>query len=469
MNVRMLVLLAGAAAAVWAFRRWRTAVKAAMVLLILEGALRKWLFPGAQDLIYFAKDVVLLGVYAGFLRDAPRLHRRLPATPALNALLALAALFGLFQIFNPNLPNLLVGILGFKAYFFYVPLLFVIPAAFRTDAEAFRFLRRYALLAIPVGLLAIAQFFSSPTSVLNAYARGGEEANYAITFGSSSHVRVTATFPFISGYSSYLIATAVLLLAVLAATQWRLRGNWAVYASLGMTFLGMLMTGSRGPVLLFATIFPIFWWLVVVRERQRVTAFGRVLVGAGLLAAFVGFLGEDAVQAFVGRAGGNRGEIAERILTSAVAPFHVLPRVDFFGFGIGSAHQTAATLAGHLVPYSWLRGLLIEVETGRVMVELGPLGFLLIYATRLYLAGFALSKALTLHARLHRTVAAAAFVYFLTAIPGGVVFDVTAGVYYWFFAGLLTLMMALDREAVRASVPAPATPATKAKRTAAAV
>jgi hypothetical protein len=467
-NVRMLVLVAGAAAAVWSFQRWRTAVKAAMVLLILEGALRKWLFPGAQDLIYFAKDVVLIGVYLGFLRDAPRLRHRLPSIPALNALLVAAGLFGLFQIFNPNLPNLLVGVLGFKAYFFYVPLLFVLPAAFRTDAEAFRFLRRYALLAIPVGLLAIAQFLSPPTSALNAYARGGEEA-YAITFGSSSHVRVTATFPFITGYSSYLIAAAVLLLAVLAATQWRFRGNWAVYASLGMTFLGMLMTGSRGPVLLFATIFPIFWWLVVVRERQRVTALGRVLVGAGLLAAFVGFLGEDAIQAFLGRAGGNPGEIKGRILAPAIAPVHVLPRVGLFGFGIGSSHQTAATLAGHLVPYSWLKGLLLEAETGKVMVELGPIGFFLLYAIRLYLAAFALHKALTLRSRLHRTVAAAAFVYFLAAIPGGVVFDVTAGVYYWFFGGLLTLVMALDREALRASVPSPAVPATKAKPTAAAL
>ena len=78
MNLRILVVLAGCAAALWAVRRWRLAVQLAMVLLVFEGAIRKWLAPGAQDLVYFAKDVLLLGVYVGFFRELPRLRARLP-------------------------------------------------------------------------------------------------------------------------------------------------------------------------------------------------------------------------------------------------------------------------------------------------------------------------------------------------------------------------------------------------------
>jgi hypothetical protein len=445
---RQLVILAGLVALLWAFRRWRAGVQVALVLVVFEGAIRKWLLPGAQDLIYFAKDVVLLGVYLGYLREAPRLRHRVASLPLLYPLLGMTAVFGLLQVFNPNLPNILVGVLGFKAYFFYIPLLLVLPAAFPSDAAAFRFLQRYALLAIPVGLLAVAQFFSPATSTLNAYARAAAEGPYATTFGTSSHVRVTATFPYITGYASYLLATAVLLVTLLSVRRWELWSNRLIYAGLGMTFLGMLMTGSRGPVVVFAVIFPLYWWLVVIRERQKAALLGRTLGAILILGAFLSFVGRDALDAFQGRASGSGSEIANRVLSPAVAPMKVLPHVGLLGFGIGSTHQTATALVPHLVPFSWLRGLLIEVETGRVMVELGPLGFVLVYLVRIALAGLALRAALTLRTRFHRSLAAASFAFFFGAIPAGAIFDVTGGVYYWFFAGLLTLAMQLDGEAV---------------------
>ncbi len=164
MNLRVVIVLAGAAAALWSVRRWREAVQLAMVLVIFEGAIRKWVFPGAQDLIYFAKDVLLLGAYLGYFRDPSRLRFRMPSVPVISAVILMSALVGALQIFNPELPNLLVGVFGFKAYFFYIPLLFVLPAAFANDGELYTFLRRYALIAIPVGLLATAQFFSPASS-----------------------------------------------------------------------------------------------------------------------------------------------------------------------------------------------------------------------------------------------------------------------------------------------------------------
>lgn len=445
---RQLVILAGLAALVWAFRRWRTGVRVALVLVIFEGAIRKWLLPGAQDLIYFAKDVVLLGVYLGYLREAPRLRHRVPSLPLLYPLFGVTAGFGLLQVFNPNLPSLLVGVLGFKAYFFYIPLLLVLPATFSSDAEAFRFLRRYALLTIPVGLLAVAQFFSPQESALNSYARAAAEGPYATTFGASSHVRVTATFPYITGYSSYLLSTAVLLVTLLSAQRWELWRNRLIYLGLGMTFLGMLMTGSRGPLVVFAAIFPLYWWLMVVRERQKAALLGRTLGAILIVGAFLSFVGRDALSAFQGRAAGSGEDLIGRMMSPMIAPVKILPHVGLLGYGIGSAHQTAAALVPHMPPFSWLRGLIIEAESGRVMVELGPIGFFLVYLLRIALAGLALREALTLQTRFHRSLAAASFAVFVAAIPGSAVFDVTAGAYYWFFAGLLTLAMQLDREAV---------------------
>jgi hypothetical protein len=457
MNVRLLLILAGGAAAVWAVSRWRQAVQLALVLLIFEGAIRKWLFPGAQDLVYFAKDVILLGAYAGYFRERARIRSRAPALPApFVALIALAILIGVLQMFNPNLPRLLVGVMGFKAYFFYVPLLALLPAVFPSDAALAKFLQRYVLIAVPVGLLAVAQFFSPPSSPLNTYARTeGENLSYIATFGSSAHVRVTATFSFITGYTSYLLATAILLLALLGAGRWRFRGHLLVYGALGMTLLGMLMSGSRAPIASLLLVFPFYWWLGVLRERGGGATFGRLLLGLSVLAVFLAYAGENALGAFYGRAVGY-GDVSSRVASPLLAPYVVLPDAGLTGFGIGATHQTAPTLTPGLPPYSWLRGLMMETESGRVMLELGALGFVLVYLIRLFLAGFALRQVLVLRTRLHRALATASFLYFLAQIPGTVIFDVTSGLYYWFFAGLLLLVMRLDREAVRAAARAAA-------------
>lgn len=455
MNTRVLVMLAGSAMAIWAFRRWRLAVQLAMVLLILEGAIRKWVFPGSQDLVYFAKDIVLVGAYLGFLRNRSGLRQRSPPLPALYGALVMSALLGLLEIFNPALPNLLVGVFGFKAYFIYVPLLFVVPAAFPNDAALCRFLRWYALIAIPVGLLAVMQFVAPSSSLLNAYARTNEEA-YIATFGSSTYVRVTSTFSFITGYTSYLLATTILILGLLGAGRWKFRGQWLMFGALGMTLLGMLMTGSRGPVLMLILILPLYWWLAVFRERDGGAASGRLILASALVWVFLVYAGQDAINAFYGRAQGV-ADVSGRITSPLRSPYLLLPDAGLFGFGIGATHQTAATLAPNVMPYSWLHGLLVEVESGRVMLELGPVGFLLVYFTRLYLSVFAFRQILVLRTRFHRAIATAAFLFSLEALPGGVVFDVTSDLFYWFFAGLLLLVMRLDRAAVPAPrrVPAP--------------
>ena len=203
MNLRVLIMLAGGAAAVWSFRRWREAVQLALVLLIFEGAIRKWVFPGAQDLIYFAKDVLLLGAYAGFFRERPRL--RLPAAVrpgAATAVLVLSAAGRRAADLQPEPAE---------------------PAGGRARVQGLLLLRAAAVRAagglpgrrraapVPAALRADRHpgrrcwpWRSSSArrrASLNTYARTTQENAYIATFGSSTYVRVTATFSFITGYT----------------------------------------------------------------------------------------------------------------------------------------------------------------------------------------------------------------------------------------------------------------------------
>ncbi len=449
MNPRVLLMLLGAAAAVWSVRQWRLAVHVGMVLLILEGAIRKWFLPGSQDLVYFAKDVFFLGAYVGFFQSRERLRLRYPQAPVLLAAIAMAITIGLLQVLNPRLPNLFLGLLGFKSYFLYVPLIFVLPAVFPNDQALARYLKRYVLLAIPVGLLTVAQFFSPTGSRLNTYAQPTDTGAIS-TFGSSQFVRATGTFSYISGFTSYLLVTTILILIILTTTRWRFRGNLLVFGALGLTLLSMLMSGSRGPIFLLAMVFPLYWWLAVVREKQSGQTFVRLLLGLGLLVAGLTSAGEEAVTAFTQRASGTQ-DLASRLAAPLRAPLDMLPYAGLLGYGIGATHQAATAVTEGIVPYSWIpSGVVPEAESGRVMLEMGPIGFLLVYAVRLSLALFAFRQALTLRTAFHRAVAISALLFFLVQIPGGVVFEVTAAVYYWFLAGLVFLVVRLDRETAQA-------------------
>jgi hypothetical protein len=473
MSQRLLLLAIAGIAFLWATRNWRKATEAALVLLVLEGAIRKWVFPGSQQLVYFAKDVLLIGCYIGFFTDRRARRQEVAVPPILVVLLSLAAAWAALEIFNPNLPNLLVGIFGFKAYFLYVPLMIVVPACYADDRSLARFVSRYALLAIPVGLLGLLQFASPASSTLNTYARPGVDDNaFIATFGSSQHVRVTGTFSFITGYTTFLLAIVILLLALLGSSGWRF-SNRKLYVALGLTLLGMLMSGSRGPVFLLAALFPFYWYLGVLRERDAGGTVGRAVLAIGVVAAALVWFGGDALNAFIGRATSASGDVQERLLAPLLAPLRLLPEVGIFGFGIGASHPAAAAVAPSIVPYSWLRGLMTEGETGKIMLELGPVGFTLIYLARLVLLVTAFRHAQKLRTRFHRSLAIAAFLFFLAQIPGSPVFDVVSAVYFWYFAGLLMLAVRLDTLAVlrareasaspqpaaRHATPRPATPA----------
>ncbi len=455
MASRVVVALAILVGLLIATQRWRLAVKVALVLVVLEGALRKWVVPGAQDLAYFAKDLMLIGAYIGFLRDPERRRYAGPSLPVPTLLLAIGALFGLFEILNPESPTLIIGALGWKAYFLYVPMLWVVPAAFRTDEELWTFLRRYVLLALPIGALGMLQFRAAADSTLNAYARGGADADIA-TFGSDNHARVTGTFSYISGYSMYLEATAILVLALLATRRWQIRRDRLTFITLGVVLLSMFTTGSRAPVFMMAALIPVFVALSVLGESGGSATILRMAGGAAVLAMLIGLFGDEAIAAFRERAESS-SDVSGRLVEPLYAPIRMAQDVGLFGYGIGVTHPAATLLGGNQLLLLQMRMPAVEAETGHVMVETGPIGFLLVYLPRFYLVLFAAQRFRRLKTTFHRALAASSFMFLLTQTFGGVIIEATTGFYYWFFAGLLMLVVRLDAEtpAIAAVVPAP--------------
>src|SRR5436190_13680913 len=201
----------GAALFALGMRRWREAIPAALLLAVFEGAVRKWAFPDYGQFIYLAKDILLLGAYAGFFLPRVLRHQPLALRHPVTMPLVLFGIVAVLELANPSLPNFAIGLFGLKAYLVYAPLLYLVPCAFRETAELRRFLMTFALLAFVPLTLGIVQFWAPLDSVLNRYAWEEDPAGIA-TFAETGKVRITGTFSFISGHTVYL--TLIVLIGV---------------------------------------------------------------------------------------------------------------------------------------------------------------------------------------------------------------------------------------------------------------
>src|SRR5271156_2983543 len=145
---------AGCAVAVTTLRNWRTGFYLFFVWMMFEDLARKYL--GNNLALFFGKDLLLAFVYAAFYFELRRGREKRFRPPFLLAL-SLFVWLGVLQVFNPNSPHILYGLLGFKLYFYYVPLLFVGYALVRTDRDLRKFLVVNAVLAGLIATLGIIQ------------------------------------------------------------------------------------------------------------------------------------------------------------------------------------------------------------------------------------------------------------------------------------------------------------------------
>jgi hypothetical protein len=442
--VKLLIsLLAGVIIFSLSALKWRRAVKAVFLLLVFEGALRKWVLPQANEMIYFLKDIVILGAYFNFYLFSSSNKKLIPKIPIINILVFIAVGWCLFQIFNPSLGSPLVGVFGLRGYLLYIPLMWMVPSLFNSEEELYKFLRSHLLLTIPVGIIGIAQFFSPATSFLNQYSN--EQGPAIATFGVTAAVRITGTFPYINNYASFLIVCFGLLIPFFTINQ---QPFWRIIAlSEGfLLIVNSFMSGSRSVV--FAQFLFIVCYLVARGFSQPASTLHflrRLLVPTLViaLAAFIWF--RPAVEAFWLRTTSNK-DVPSRIAGSFTEPFDFIQYKQLDGYGTGATHQAAPILrkalglpAGEVIP------IYFEPEMGRILLELGPIGFIFWYGLRVSILIALFSTFWKLKRFFLRQLALAAFLIQAIQISGTLVFHHTFSVYYWFLSSFIFLLPRLEQ------------------------
>lgn len=416
-------------------RNWlATGLLALWLLTVFEGAIRKWLLPDIEHWVYIAKDLIVVALLAGWL------IRGLPSPMAVRrgVLQLLMLLYGgwcAVAALNPALPNLFVGLFGFKAHALYLSLMVLVPAAFASSEQLERFWRRALWVAIPVLLLGIAQFYAPVDSVLNKYARGENTA----VFGSDYRVRVAGTFPYITGMTSFIFLCLCLSLGLLAGHGWKLRGNLLPVAVACLALAVAPMTGSRGLLYTGGIAFALLLLALAYGGRLRLRRVLVFAVPAAIAVVVTLRLASDAIQSFEDRRQAGV-DLQQRIANIYSGPLEMVRLGGVAGFGAGATHPAALYLAEGELPYGWLPPVYFEEELGRVALELGGTGLLLTLALRSTLLLFAFLLVVRTRSPAQLAMAATALMFIAPHAVLGIVFNSSAGIFYWLAAGSLIVV-----------------------------
>jgi len=420
---------------------WKLSVKTVLVLVIIEGALRKWALPQASQLIYFLKDFVLIGAYLAYFAGSQPKNRLPLKDKTIKGLAYLIAFWCAFEILNPGLGSPIVGLFGARNYLLYIPLMWVVPSLFSSEEELSKFLRHYLLLLIPVGLLAIAQYFSPPSSPLNVYA-GDMEQQLAM---SGDAVRVTGTFSYLAGYTVYLSICFTFLLPLMLKQQtliWRC----LTVVEFSLVAITSFMTGSRGLILFLVLATMAYFCLEGLRNFSVViNSLGKFLFPAIAGFAIVATKFQTAVDSFAVRA--NRtDDLAPRMMGAFTEPFQFFRHALFSGYGVGATFQANEVIRSFFnLPLGERIPVYFEAEPGRIILELGMIGFFFWYGLKIFLVISIWNVYRQLHSPFLKQLALSIFLFQLINITGQFVFNHSANLYYWFLNGFIFLLPQLER------------------------
>ncbi len=279
--LNLVILAAGAAGlaiAIFLLKDWRYGVYCFLGWLVFEDLIRK--FAGNSVPMFFAKDAIAALTYGAMLLAYRR--RQLPTFKAPWFLwIGIFAAVGFVQILNPNSPSVLYGILGFKTYFFYVPLIFAGYALLRSEKDLYKILMLNTWIALIVAGLGVAQSvlglnFLNPADLTPDLQNLGHDTHVS----PLSHLTVErSTSVYVSDGRFAEALILFFILGVGTAGYLLMRGKGGrkiVFPGVGVVVLATIMGGVRhafvsiiGSAIILVAAF--FWG-----ARGRLDQFSRI-------------------------------------------------------------------------------------------------------------------------------------------------------------------------------------------------
>jgi len=350
-------------------------------LLVFEGALRKWVMPQLAQVLFFVRDPVVLLIYwyalrAGILRRSPALLQ----VGLVFAVLALAlAVVQITTLGNSQL--LAVVIYGWRQYFLYLPLPFIVAATF-SHQSLLRLARHVCAAVIITAPLEFLQFHAAPSAVINRGIAEEERLQFQSFAYTGGLVRPSGTFTSTVGVTELVSSSFALLLALwLTPLEKRGFSNTLLLVATAATATCLALSGSRaafvhcGLVMLCALV-------LGTVARQPSVRYRALFLPSILLTVIVGLYPiafPDALSALMSRV--NEAHSVESQFSSlgifGRALYEMIDFVNFmtstplvgYGLGLGGNGRTYFTSADA----DLLAGIGAESDWSRHIVDLGPI------------------------------------------------------------------------------------------------
>ncbi|MBO9650010.1 MAG: hypothetical protein J7605_16000 [Variovorax sp.] len=344
---------------------------AVFIIVVFEGAVRKWVTSAASLPLVGLRDLCAAAlVFYAWKRGYLRQHMKITAAMFAWSLVVFG--WGLLQLVAGK-SSPLIFMIGLRFWLLY--LWFAIAAAASMNETDYRtaFLTAGWMMVI-MAPLAVLQHYSPPGAWINVQLDGGddEEGIFVVVAGV---VRTTGTFSFTAGYATFMGLVAPFVFGLLSARKPRSKHILFATATFIAFLVGVLVSGSRTAVISSGLMLLTYLLgrLLFSPMRQKPAAAVGVVVALLLVGVFAVFF-RDAVD--VTQARFEQASEAEdfwgRVQTILIGEPHVFRTVDWLGEGVGYGSNLANFVRTGSSEYF----ALAESEGGRVLLEGGLLGFL---------------------------------------------------------------------------------------------
>ncbi len=411
------------------------------LLLIFEGALRKWILPPLAAPLLLVRDPVALFI----IWEASRTNKWPEKWSAAIGVLA-AGLFGLCAVQMAVGENSwIAAAYGLRSYLLPFPVAFIMGE--NLDAED---LHKFGVctlwLLLPETALEVAQYLAPFSSFLNAGAsEGGRQIAYVGT-----HARASGTFSFVVGAASFAPIAAAFILYALANE--RFAKKWLLWAASFALVISVPVMGSRtyvyllGAVVGCAGVAALCGVTEFLKSLRVIVPFLAVFFLASLLPVFtessksLNQRFSEGNQSEGGAQHSARQAVINRAATPMITEFEEIDfRSNPIGIGMGQGALAVSKLLTGRIEFTAGEG-----EFERVMIEFGPFPGLAFMLFRIVLAVMILKGAVS-RAREGEPLALLLAPLMVSAVAVGTLENPTAG-------GFMVIYMAFSLAALKRPV-----------------
>jgi len=312
-----------------------------IILLIVEGALRKWFLPSLSNVLLLIRDPIVLASY--FIALA---HGKFPFNIYVASGLVLVAVWSTTTLLFGH-GDFIVTAFGVRANYFHIPMAFIMGTVFYRN-DVIEIGKWWLIATLAMTPIITLQFLSPQSAWINLSVGGAEGGGFS---GALGRYRPPGTFSFITGVVSFYTVSVAFLASGL--TQHKAYPKWLIFASAIAIIIAIPVSISRSLILSAAiTLLTAFFVSGLQRNTiirlARIAFFGAIAVfAASQIPVF-----DEGKEAFLARwehatgdvEGGVGNAIFGRVLDLFVGPFLTNDNLPFLGVGIGAGTQVGNQL-----------------------------------------------------------------------------------------------------------------------------